>query len=148
MPAVMPASFSKATARAATSGAPADEAEAQRARHHQTRRHRARLRHDRDVTADFAPREPDRVEVDVRASGQDVGDLRPERRTVAFRRMYDILGCMPTIPGAVGFPLIVPPTPVANGVKTTSFGLLSLNGVPKNPQTTGPLVVGVTAGPA
>src|SRR5262245_54488883 len=45
-------------------------------------------------------------------------------------------------------PLIVPPTPVANGVFTTSFGLLSLNGLPKNPQTTPTLVVGVTVGEA
>src|SRR5687768_15573473 len=45
-------------------------------------------------------------------------------------------------------PLIVPPTPVEKGVVTTSLGLLSFNGVPKKPQTTGPFVVGVTAGPA
>src|SRR6187455_3051413 len=45
-------------------------------------------------------------------------------------------------------PLNVPPTPVAKGVTTASFGLLSLNGAPKKPHTTGPLVVGVTAGPA
>ena len=42
----------------------------------------------------------------------------------------------------------MPPTPVGNGWKTTSLGLLSLNGVPKNPHTTGPLVVGVTVGAA
>src|SRR6187402_2178986 len=45
-------------------------------------------------------------------------------------------------------PLNVPPTPVAKGVTTASFGLLSLNGAPKKPHTTGPLVVGVTSGPA
>src|SRR5438552_15201557 len=50
--------------------------------------------------------------------------------------------------GKSHFPLIVTPTPVANGCATTSFGLLSLNGEPKNPQTTGPLVVGVTVGEA
>src|SRR5437016_2037774 len=50
--------------------------------------------------------------------------------------------------GASHFPLIVPPTPEAKGVFTTSFGLLSLNGVPKNPQTTGPLTPGATVGPA
>src|SRR5882672_3225228 len=50
--------------------------------------------------------------------------------------------------GKSHFPRIVPPTPVANGVLTTSFGLLSLNGAPKNPQTTEPLVVGVTVGDA
>jgi len=50
--------------------------------------------------------------------------------------------------GASHLPLIVPPTPVANGVITTSLGLLSLNGDPKNPQTTGPFVVGVTVGAA
>ena len=48
--------------------------------------------------------------------------------------------------GASHLPLIVPPTPVENGLTTTSLGLLSLNGVPKNPQTTGALVVGVTVG--
>ena len=37
---------------------------------------------------------------------------------------------------------------MANGVNEKSFGLLSLNGAPKKPHTTGPLVVGVTAGPA
>src|SRR5438874_138020 len=50
--------------------------------------------------------------------------------------------------GKSHFPLIVPPTPLANGWLTTSFGLLSLNGEPKKPHTTGPLVVGVTVGPA
>src|SRR6266849_1746016 len=55
---------------------------------------------------------------------------------------------VPLPSGASHFPLNVPPTPVANGVNTKSLGLLSLNGAPKNPHTTGPLVVGVTAGPA
>ena len=50
--------------------------------------------------------------------------------------------------GVSHLPLIVPPTPLANGVLTTSGGMLSLNGLPKKPQTTGPLVAGVTAGPA
>src|SRR5437879_6238275 len=50
--------------------------------------------------------------------------------------------------GASHLPLIVPPTPAANGVFTTSFGVMSLNGVPKNPQTTGPLTPGATVGPA
>lgn len=50
--------------------------------------------------------------------------------------------------GASHFPLIVPPTPVEKGFTTTSLGLLSLNGVPKNPQATGPFVVRVTLGPA
>src|SRR5436190_9437674 len=45
-------------------------------------------------------------------------------------------------------PLKVPPTPVANGVNEKSLGLLSLNGDPKKPHTTGPFTVGVTSGPA
>src|SRR5436190_5902970 len=45
-------------------------------------------------------------------------------------------------------PLNVPPTPLANGVKMKSLGLLSLNGAPKNPHTTPALVVGVTVGEA
>ena len=50
--------------------------------------------------------------------------------------------------GRSHLPLKVPPTPVLNGVNEKSFGLLSLNGAPKKPHTTGPLVVGVTSGPA
>src|SRR3954452_23037942 len=38
--------------------------------------------------------------------------------------------------GASHLPEIVPPTPVANGVLTMSFGELSLKGEPKKPQTT------------
>src|SRR5207244_600138 len=55
---------------------------------------------------------------------------------------------VPLPSGGSHLPLNVPPTPVANGVETASLGLLSLNGMPKNPQTTGPFVVGVTPGPA
>src|SRR2546426_1218400 len=51
---------------------------------------------------------------------------------------------VPLPSGASHLPLMTPPTPVPNGVFTTSLGLLSLNGLPKKPQTTGPLVVGVT----
>lgn len=50
--------------------------------------------------------------------------------------------------GASHFPLIVPPTPAEKGVTTTSLGLVSLNGTPKNPQATGPFVFRVTLGPA
>src|ERR1043166_4775998 len=34
------------------------------------------------------------------------------------------------------------------GVTTASFGLLSLNGLPMNPHTTGPFTPGMTLGPA
>src|SRR5918993_2978402 len=50
--------------------------------------------------------------------------------------------------GRSHLPLNTPPTPVAKGVTTASFGLLSLNGAPKNPHTTPALVVGVTVGDA
>src|SRR5438046_1633021 len=50
--------------------------------------------------------------------------------------------------GRSHLPLNTPPTPVEKGVTRASLGLLSLNGEPKNPQTTGPFVVGVTKGPA
>src|SRR5215207_6526383 len=55
---------------------------------------------------------------------------------------------VPLPSGASHLPVIVQPAPTANGVRTLSFGLLSLNGAPKKPQTTGPFVAGVTAGPA
>src|SRR5437763_14481036 len=42
----------------------------------------------------------------------------------------------------------VPPTPPAVGVRTWSSGLLSLNGLPKKPQTTPPLTPGWTLAPA
>src|SRR6187402_3600858 len=45
-------------------------------------------------------------------------------------------------------PLTVPPTPLANGVTTTSLGLLSLNGAPMKPQTTGRFCPGVAGTPA
>src|SRR5260370_36146537 len=54
---------------------------------------------------------------------------------------------VPLPSGASHFPLNVPPSPVANGVNAKSVGLLSVSGAPRNPHTTGPLVVGVTAGP-
>src|SRR5215467_4059812 len=38
--------------------------------------------------------------------------------------------------GRSHLPLNVPPTPVENGVMVISFGLLSLNGLPKKPHTT------------
>jgi hypothetical protein len=44
--------------------------------------------------------------------------------------------------------VIVPPTPFANGVIVTLFGLLSLNGVPKNPKTTPALLPGTPVAPA
>ena len=50
--------------------------------------------------------------------------------------------------GKSHFPLIVPPTMFAKGATTTSFGLLSLKGLPKKPQTTPALVAGVTVGDA
>src|SRR4051794_4810150 len=43
-------------------------------------------------------------------------------------------------------PVIVPPTPVVEGVTTTSLGLLSLNGEPKKPQTTPAVCGGVKLG--
>src|SRR5262249_43176159 len=55
---------------------------------------------------------------------------------------------VPLPSGESHLPLNVPPTPVANGVNTKSFGLLSLNGAPKNPHTTPALVVGVTVAEA
>ena len=55
---------------------------------------------------------------------------------------------VPLPSGGSHLPLIVPPTPEANGVFTTSLGLLSLSGAPKKPQTTGPLTPGATDGPA
>jgi hypothetical protein len=48
--------------------------------------------------------------------------------------------------GTSHLPLIVPPTPVLNGVVTTSLGLLSLNGEPKKPQTTPAVPPGTTVG--
>src|ERR1041384_4254834 len=50
--------------------------------------------------------------------------------------------------GASHLPLTLPPTPEPNGVTTASFGLLSLNGVPMKPQTTGPFTPGATEAPA
>src|SRR3712207_4078461 len=50
--------------------------------------------------------------------------------------------------GASHLALTSAPTPTENGVTRESFGLLSLKGVPMKPQTTGPLVLGVTFGPA
>src|SRR4029450_5278272 len=44
------------------------------------------------------------------------------------------------------FPVINPPTPEENGKIIMSLGLLSLNGLPKKPHTTGALVVGVRPG--
>src|SRR3954452_6628129 len=39
--------------------------------------------------------------------------------------------------GASHFVLTVPPTPVEKGVTTVSVGMVSLNGIPMKPQTTG-----------
>src|SRR4051794_32372661 len=50
--------------------------------------------------------------------------------------------------GASHFPVIVPPTPLENGVTTVSSGLLSLKGNPKNPQTTGAFTVSDAVGEA
>src|SRR4051794_436577 len=44
--------------------------------------------------------------------------------------------------GVSHLPLNTPPTPVAKGVTTWSFGLVSLKGVPKKPQTTGAVTPG------
>lgn len=52
---------------------------------------------------------------------------------------------VPLPSGASHLLLIVPLTPVAKGVITTSLGLLSLSGVLKKPHTTGPFVVGWTS---
>src|SRR5262245_65958321 len=43
---------------------------------------------------------------------------------------------------------MIPPTPFWKGTETTSFGLLSLKGLPKKPQTTPTFLVGVTVGDA
>src|SRR6185436_18740038 len=63
-----------------------------------------------------------------------------------------LANCAPSVvplPSAAShLPLIVPPTPIAKGVITTSLGLLSLNGAPKNPQTTPAVVVVVTVAEA
>src|SRR5438270_6671494 len=55
---------------------------------------------------------------------------------------------VPLPSGASHLPENVPPTPDESGVNTWSFGLLSLNGEPKKPQTTGPLTPGATDAPA
>src|SRR2546421_7229983 len=55
---------------------------------------------------------------------------------------------VPLPSGASHLPLTLAPTPLANGVTTASFGLLSLNGDPMNPQTTGPFTPGATDAPA
>ena len=51
---------------------------------------------------------------------------------------------VPLPSGASHLPLNVPPTPLVKGVFDASFGLLSLNGAPKKPQTTGPFTPGAT----
>src|SRR2546426_5997414 len=50
--------------------------------------------------------------------------------------------------GASHLSVKVPPTPPAVGISTWSSGLLSLNGLPKKPQTTPPLTPGWTLAPA
>src|SRR5437667_12616429 len=50
--------------------------------------------------------------------------------------------------GASHLSVKVAPTPPAVGVTTWSSGLLSLNGLPKKPQTTPPLTPGCTLAPA
>src|SRR5947209_1779227 len=55
---------------------------------------------------------------------------------------------VPLPSGASHLPVNVPPTPDENGAKVWSFGLLSLKGEPKKPQTTGPLTPGATDAPA
>src|SRR5437763_16124222 len=55
---------------------------------------------------------------------------------------------VPLPSGASHLPENVPPTPDESGVNTWSFGLLSLNGLQKKPQTTGPLTPGATDAPA
>src|SRR3982751_2426633 len=94
------------------------------------------------------------------AAGMIWPRISPVRYWFVWKLMYErparmfgncAVSVVPLPSGKSHLPLNVPPTspdPVGNGLTTLSLGLLSLNGVPKNPQTTGALEPGTAVGPA
>src|SRR5689334_9034757 len=95
-----------------------------------------------------------------RLEGSGVVTMAPRISPPGFWRVWKFMYALPAkilgscaarvvlLPsGKSHLPVKVPPTPLAKGVTVASFGLLSLKGEPKNPQTTG-FAAGGEFGPA